>query len=117
MADERADLIERTYADEVWILSDPNPEHVPDDPPFGALQFTSYKVESVLQGLDLNKGSGSDGVPPIILKNRRSAMAKPRVFFPTGGRFHTLLRGNIICNSQVLNCWFIEECTCTCTTT
>jgi hypothetical protein len=48
------------------VPSDPGPEHMPDDPPFGALQFTSDEVESVLQDLDVNKGSG---IPPIILKN------------------------------------------------
>jgi hypothetical protein len=45
----------------------PGPEHVPDDPPFGALQFTSVVVESVLQDLDVNKGFGPVGIPPIIL--------------------------------------------------
>jgi hypothetical protein len=44
--------------EDVWVPSDPGPEHVPDDPPFGALQFTSDEVESVLQDLDVNKGSG-----------------------------------------------------------
>jgi hypothetical protein len=48
-----------------------DPEHVPDDPPFGALQF-----ESVLQDLDINKGSGLDGIPPIILKSCASAFVK-----------------------------------------
>jgi hypothetical protein len=72
-----AEFIQRTYADEIWVLSDPGPEYVPDDPPFGALQFTSDEVESVLQDLDLNKGSGPDDVPPIILKNREPALARP----------------------------------------
>jgi hypothetical protein len=52
-------------------------EHVPDDPPFGALQFTSDEVESILQDLDVNKGSGLDGIPPFILKNCAPAFAKP----------------------------------------
>jgi hypothetical protein len=55
-----------------------------DDPPFGALQFTSDEVESVLQDL----------IPPIILKNCASAFAKslsllfhrPRAFFKKGRR-------------------------------
>jgi hypothetical protein len=47
-----------------------------DDPLFGALQFTLDEVESVLQDLDVNKGSGPDGIPPIILKNCASAFAK-----------------------------------------
>jgi hypothetical protein len=64
--------------DDVWVPSDPSPEHVPNDPPFGALQFTSDEVEySVLQDLDVNKDSGPDGIPPIILKNCASAFAKP----------------------------------------
>jgi hypothetical protein len=64
------------------VPSDPGPEHVPDDPPFCALQFTSDDVESVLQDLDVNKGSGLDGIPPIILKNCASAFAKlPSLFF------------------------------------
>jgi hypothetical protein len=45
------------------VPSDPAPKHVPDDPPFGALQFTSDEVESVLQDLDVNKDSGPDGIP------------------------------------------------------
>jgi hypothetical protein len=61
----------------MWVPSDPGPEHVPDDPPFGALQFTSDEVKSVLPGLDVNKSSGHDGIPPIILKNCASASAKP----------------------------------------
>jgi hypothetical protein len=36
-----AEFIQRTYTDDVWVPSDPGPEHVPDDPPFHALQFTS----------------------------------------------------------------------------
>jgi hypothetical protein len=58
-----AKFIQRTYTDDVWVPSDTGLEHVPDDPPFGALQFTSDKVESVLQDLDVNKGSGPDGIP------------------------------------------------------
>jgi hypothetical protein len=53
-----AEFIQRTYTDDVWVPSDPGLEHVPDDPPFGALQLTSDVVESVLQDLDVNKGSG-----------------------------------------------------------
>jgi hypothetical protein len=110
-----AEFIQRTYTNDVWVPSDPGPEHVPDNPPFGALQFTSDEVESVLQDLNVNKGSGPDGIPLLILMNCVSAFAKiiltgiwQRAFFPTGGRFHTLLRysrrlswrGNIICISE-----------------
>jgi hypothetical protein len=72
-----AKFIQRTYADDVWVRSGSGPEHVPDDPPFSALQFTSDEVESVLQDLDINNGSGTDCIPPIILKNCASAFAKP----------------------------------------
>jgi hypothetical protein len=73
-----AEYIQRTYTDDVWVPSDPGPEHVSaDDPPFGALHFTSDEVESVLQDFDVNKGSGPDGIPPIIFKNCASAFAKP----------------------------------------
>jgi hypothetical protein len=27
-----AEFIQRTYSDDVWVPSDPGPEHVPDDP-------------------------------------------------------------------------------------
>jgi hypothetical protein len=63
------------------VRSDPGSEYVPDDPPFGALQFTSDEVERILQDLDVNKGSGPDGIPPIILKNCASAFAKPLSLF------------------------------------
>jgi hypothetical protein len=72
-----AKFIKQTYTGDVWVPSDPGPEHVPDDPPFDALQFTSAEVESVLQDLDVNKGSGPDGIPPIILKNCASAFGRP----------------------------------------
>jgi hypothetical protein len=55
-----AEFIQRTNTNDVWVPSDPGPENVSDDPPFGALQ-----------------GSGLDGIPPIILKNCASAFAKP----------------------------------------
>jgi hypothetical protein len=51
------EFIQRTYTDDFWVPSDPGPEHVLDDSPFGALQFTSDEVESVSQDLDVNKGS------------------------------------------------------------
>jgi hypothetical protein len=71
------EFIQRTYTDDVWMPSNPSPEHVLDDPPFDALQFTSDEVESVLQDLDVNKGSNPDNIPPIILKNCASAFARP----------------------------------------
>jgi hypothetical protein len=72
-----AEFIQRAYTEDVWVPSDPGPEHMLDDPPFGALQFYSDEHESVLQDLDVNKGFGPDGIPPIILKNCASAFAKP----------------------------------------
>jgi hypothetical protein len=57
--------------------SETGPKHMPDDPPFRALQFISVEFESILQDLGVNKGSSPDGIPPIILKNCSSAFAKP----------------------------------------
>jgi hypothetical protein len=54
-----AELIKRAYTDDVWVSSDPGLEHVPGDPSFGPLHFTSDEIESVLQDLDVNKGSAS----------------------------------------------------------
>jgi hypothetical protein len=53
ICDLLAKFIQRTYTDDVWVPSDSGPEHLLDDPPFGALQFTSDEVESVLQDLDV----------------------------------------------------------------
>jgi hypothetical protein len=64
-----AEFIQRTYTDDIWVPVDFCPEHVPNDSPFGSLQFTLDEVESVLWNLDVNKGSSPDGIPPIILKN------------------------------------------------
>jgi hypothetical protein len=72
-----AEFIQRTYTDDVWVLSDPGPEHRPDDRQFGALQFTSDEVESVLQDLDVSKGSGSDGVLSLLF-NRSMATSVSR---------------------------------------
>jgi hypothetical protein len=75
------EFIQRTYTVDVWVPSDPDPAHVLDDPPFGALQFTSDEVKSVSQDMDVNKGSSPEGIPPIILKNCASAFAKPQSLF------------------------------------
>jgi hypothetical protein len=48
-----AEFIQRTYTDDIWVPFDLSPKHVPDDPPFGALQFTSDEVESILQHMDV----------------------------------------------------------------
>jgi hypothetical protein len=72
-----ADFIQRTYADDVWVPFDAGLELVQDDPPFGDLQFTVDEVQSVLLELDISKGAGPDGIPPLILKNCASAFARP----------------------------------------
>jgi hypothetical protein len=74
-----AELVQRTYTVDVWVPSDPGPEHVLDDPPFGALQFSADEVESVLQDLDVDKSSGP---VHLLLQNHY-------LFFLTD---HTLLR-------------------------
>jgi hypothetical protein len=58
-----ADFIQRTYADDVWGLSDHGPDFVQDGPAFGALQF----IVGEIQG----------DIPPLILKNCASAFARP----------------------------------------
>jgi hypothetical protein len=69
--------MQRIFAGDVWMPSDPGPDHVQDDPPFGALQFTIDEEESVFQELDVSKGVGLDGIPPLILKNCASPFASP----------------------------------------
>jgi hypothetical protein len=106
-------FIQRTYTDDVRVPSDPGPEHVPDDPPFGALQFTSDEVESVLQDLDVNKGA------PMayhhILKNYASAFAKPLSLLCNIWKvsYVTPIWPYYLQFRNVLKCWFIEECTTT----
>jgi hypothetical protein len=72
-----ADFIQRTYADDVWVSSDPRPDLVEDNPPFGALQFTVDEVQSVLLELDVSKDVGPDGILPLILKNCASVFERP----------------------------------------
>jgi hypothetical protein len=108
-----ADFIQRTYADDVWVPSDPGPDLVQDDPPIGALQFTVDEVQGVLLELDVSKGTGPDGLPPLILKKCASAFARPLSLlfnktlptFPTGGNFPNNVEdlwwgGYIICDSE-----------------
>jgi hypothetical protein len=68
------------YDEQMLIMLDLGLKHVPGDLLFGALQFNSDKVERILQDLDVNKGSGPDGILPIILKNCASAFTKPLSF-------------------------------------
>jgi hypothetical protein len=72
-----ADFIQQTYADDAWVPSDFGPDLVQDDPHFGALQCTVDKVQTVLLELDVSRGAGSDGIPPLILKNCTSTFARP----------------------------------------
>jgi hypothetical protein len=78
-----ADFIQRTYTDDAWVPSDSRPDLVQDDPPFGALQFTVDEVQSVLLELDVSKRAGPNCMPPLILKNRVSAFARPLSLFLT----------------------------------
>jgi hypothetical protein len=97
-----AEFVQRTNTDNVWVPPDSVPDHVLDDPPFGALQFTADEVESVLQDLDVNKGSGPMAYHRSFLRTVHLVLQNhyhffltgiwQRAFFQTGGRFHTLLR-------------------------
>jgi hypothetical protein len=69
-----AGFIERTYANEPWVPSDPGPGVVGDEPAFGSLQFTVLEVLNALLDLDGNKGPNPDGVPPLILKSCASVL-------------------------------------------
>jgi hypothetical protein len=64
-----ADFIQRTYADDVWVPSDPGPDLVQDDLPFGAPQFIVDEVQIVLLELDVSKNASPDGIPLLILNN------------------------------------------------
>jgi hypothetical protein len=68
-----ARFLERTYAGEPWGPSDPGPDDVGDEPPFGSLQFTVLEVLNALLDLDIIRVS--DGIPPLILKGCASAFA------------------------------------------
>jgi hypothetical protein len=68
-------MLQRTYTDDVWVPSDPGPEQVSNDPPFGALQFTSDEVESVLQDLDVNKGSATGHFEKLCICFRKTTIS------------------------------------------
>jgi hypothetical protein len=63
------------------VFSDPGPDLVQDDRPFGVLQFTADKVQSDLLELEVSKGAGHDGIPPLILKNCASTFEHPLSLF------------------------------------
>jgi hypothetical protein len=46
-----------------------------------ALQFTVDVVQCILLELDISKGAGPDGIPPLVLKNCASAFARPLSLF------------------------------------
>jgi hypothetical protein len=54
------------------VPSDPGRDDVSDESPFVVLE-----VLNALLDLDSNKGQGSDGIPPLILKNCALAFALP----------------------------------------
>jgi hypothetical protein len=72
-----ADFIQRIYADDVWVPSDPELDLVQDDSHFGALKLTVDEVQSILLGLDVSNGMGSDGMPPLFLKKCASDFVHP----------------------------------------
>jgi hypothetical protein len=49
-----AGLMERTYANEPWVPSEPGPDDVSDEQPFKSLQFTGLEVFNALLDFDSN---------------------------------------------------------------
>jgi hypothetical protein len=99
MCDLFEEFIQRTCANDVWFWLRTRARW----PIFWLSSVYLTWGQSVLQDLDVNKGSGLDGIPPINLKSCASVFAKPlsllfnryiwqRALFPTSGRFHALLR-------------------------
>jgi hypothetical protein len=121
-------FMQRKYTDDVWVPSDPGPEHVTDDPPFGVPQFTSDEVECVLQDFDVNKGSSPNGIPPIISnvtpifkKGRRnnvedyhgvailSAIPKRFELLHSGQKLLFLCRNSITRKVEELQCSYFHQ--------
>jgi hypothetical protein len=77
--------------------------------------LTSDKVESVLQDLHVNKGSGPDGIPPIrtvhLLSQNHYLFFLTSLwqlaFFSTSGWFHTLW--NLTEESNVYQSTWLHE--------
>jgi hypothetical protein len=119
-----ARFIERTYANEPWVPSDPRPDDVSDDSPFGTFQFTVLEVLNALLGLDSNKGPGPN-IPSLILKCCTLAFALPLCMlfnkslvscvFPDRWKL-SLCRTIVVlqyCRWSVnfLNYWYTDTCT------
>jgi hypothetical protein len=105
---------------------------VPDDTPFDALQFTSNEVESILQDLDVNKGSGPDHFKKLCICFRKTTNTSFKQVYGNeclfrqveGFIFKKGRRNNVedvdnmaglyyLQFRSVLNCCYIEECTTT----
>jgi hypothetical protein len=71
ICDVFARFIERTYANEPWVPSDPGPDDVSDEPPYGLLQFTVLEVLKTLLDSDINR----------VRARRRSAVYPEKLCF------------------------------------
>jgi hypothetical protein len=55
------------------------------------------EVQSVLLELDVSKGAGPDGIPPLLLKNCASAFARPfSLLFNRSYRHEIWKNGNFL---------------------
>jgi hypothetical protein len=97
-----ADFIQRTYADDAWVPSDPGLDLLQDGPPIGALQFTVDEIQSVLLELNVSKGASLDDIPHLILQNCASAFALTlSLLFNTSSSIFVFLEGgNFPINSR-----------------
>jgi hypothetical protein len=99
--------MERTNANEPLLPSDPGPDDVSDEPPYGSLQFTVLEILNALLDLDSNKGPGPDGILPenfcfgvCIAKVGSAMMCRTIVVLQYYRRL-----------VNFLNYWFTDTCT------